>query len=228
MIRREKAARLYCQGKTQSEIAKELGTTPKTICEDLQWWRKELVATGLTDVQQGKVVELAKLDELERTCWEAWHRSCQEYEERSFRVRRALARNRESDEYGEPNPDMVVVEEVDETKQNKPMGDPRYLEQIHKCIQTRLRVLGLLSPDNNTNILIQTIDWKSLYAVPVEVLPDMKVIDHDASCPVEQAILEAESMEPAPSNALQETGEPGVNGKLNGKPHTNGDGHGGH
>jgi len=117
---------------------------------------------------------------------------------------------------------MIVVEEVNETNHRKPMGDPRYLEQIHKCIQLRLRVLGLLAPDNTTNILIQTIDWKALYSVPVEVLPDIKAIDHDAACPIEQAILEAEHAEQEyMPNLLQEPdGESRMNGDSHGRQET--------
>ena len=68
-------AKLYCQGVRQCDIAEKIGVTQQQISADLKKiqkrWQKECVEA----IDQGKARELARIDELERTYWTAWHDS---------------------------------------------------------------------------------------------------------------------------------------------------------
>jgi hypothetical protein len=70
-------ARRYLQGRTQAEIAAELGMTQQMVSYDLQVVRQRWRQSGIRDLDEAKAIELAKLDELERTYWEAWRASVQ-------------------------------------------------------------------------------------------------------------------------------------------------------
>lgn len=68
-------ARLYCQGRTQAEIGKELGITQQQVCYDLKDIQKQWLESSLVDIDTAKARELAKLDHVEREHWLAWARS---------------------------------------------------------------------------------------------------------------------------------------------------------
>src|SRR5215470_14010030 len=73
---RETAA-LYLCGLTQGEIAQRLGVSRQQIGYDLKLLQRRWQESALADFHAKKAAELAKVDELERTYWEAWERSCQ-------------------------------------------------------------------------------------------------------------------------------------------------------
>jgi hypothetical protein len=71
------AAALYLRGLTQGEIARRLGVSRQQVGYDLKVLQRRWQESALADFNAQKAAELAKVDELERTYWEACERSCQ-------------------------------------------------------------------------------------------------------------------------------------------------------
>ncbi len=77
-------------------------------------------------------IEIAKLDELERTYWDAWERSRGSFSRTTTRSRQAAGRGASQGE--------ARVERHDRD------GDPRFLEGVLKCIDRRIRLVGADAP----------------------------------------------------------------------------------
>src|SRR5260370_19490486 len=73
---RETAA-LYLRGLTHNEIAQRLHVSRQQVGYDLKVLQRRWQESALADFNAKKAAELARVDELERTYWEAWERSCQ-------------------------------------------------------------------------------------------------------------------------------------------------------
>ncbi|MCH7685110.1 MAG: helix-turn-helix domain-containing protein [Planctomycetes bacterium] len=124
--RREQVADLYLQGWTQMAIAAHLSIAQSTVCTDLQAIQTHWRESGIRDFDLTREIELRKLDRLERETWEAWVRSQQPAQ--SARIR-----------------DDAPGRRAEKTVKNR-YGDPRFLDQIHKCIAQRRALLGLDAP----------------------------------------------------------------------------------
>ena len=72
---RRETASLYLQGKTQQAIAERLGMTRQMVGYDLKAIQRRWRQDTARDLDEDKAKELAKLDELERTHWQAWEDS---------------------------------------------------------------------------------------------------------------------------------------------------------
>jgi predicted transcriptional regulator len=176
--RRHKTAKLYLQGKTQSQIGELLGVTAATISNDLGEIRAIWRTEAKVHFDDRKAQEIAKLDRVEAEAWEAWERSCQLAESNSKRTEysRTIVKKRGRRGAHKIKP-IKIVEEV--TKRGQ-AGDPRFLEQVERCVTMRLRVLGMLKGES-TNVNQLIIDWTGLIGKP-------KIDD-----PVEKMIIEAEN-----------------------------------
>lgn len=132
--RREIAAQ-YLRGKTQAEIAHYISTDPERgytlttqqICYDLKAIQKQWRESALRDFDEKRSEELAKVDELERTYWQAWLDSCTESETITQ----------------EGTGDGVQRIRKTRTQQN---GDPRFLAGVQWCIERRCKLLGFDAP----------------------------------------------------------------------------------
>jgi predicted transcriptional regulator len=124
--RRQKVAEMYLSGSYQSSIADKLGIDQATVSRDLAELRKEWLERSINHVDQKKAIELAKLDRLEVTYWEAWERSKQN-------ARTVIKRH---------TPDGNSTERKIEQK----VGNPTFLEGVLKCIDRRCQLLGLDAP----------------------------------------------------------------------------------
>jgi hypothetical protein len=124
--RRSTVADLYLQGWTQKAIAEELGVAQPTVCDDLKRIRAEWRDSAVRDFDEARQLELMKLDRIEREAWAAW------------------------DQSNKPAQSAVVTGEGNGQKTRKSMknqhGDPRFLDQVNKCITHRRALLGLDAP----------------------------------------------------------------------------------
>jgi hypothetical protein len=75
-------------------------------------------------------MELAKIDHLEETYWDAWEKS------KASRVKVAIKQQ------GDP---MVVVEKT--RSREKSVGQTQFLEGVRWCIERRSKLLGLDAPE---------------------------------------------------------------------------------
>lgn len=71
----EEIAHRYCRGEFQASIGRDLGITQQQVSYDVKELIKRWQAAGLASIDERKVAELAKVDELERTYWTEWERS---------------------------------------------------------------------------------------------------------------------------------------------------------
>jgi len=76
--RRYDAAQMNLAGMTLAQIGEKLGVDPATVCRDLAWVRQEWRKGAVENFDQARAMELAKLNHLEKCCWEAWERSKQD------------------------------------------------------------------------------------------------------------------------------------------------------
>jgi hypothetical protein len=124
--RRREVASLYLQGWPQADIAEKLQMSQSTVCLDLRRIHNTWKESGLMDFHTRQVVELQKLDRLEREAWAAWERSQKPSQQARVKGGRS-----------EQDAERVVKNQI---------GDPRFLDQVHKCIASRRALLGLDGP----------------------------------------------------------------------------------
>jgi hypothetical protein len=131
-------AEYYLQGKTQNQIVEILNNdttrgytlTQAIISRDLKAIQSEWLVKSLTDFNQARANELAKIDALEREYWRGWERSRQ-----SKTV--SKSKKEESKRKSKQSAELVKEEQV---------GDPRFLQGIEQCINRRCQLLGLDAP----------------------------------------------------------------------------------
>jgi len=126
---RETAA-LYLRGLTQAEIAQQLNVCRQQIGYDLKALQRRWQDSSLADFNAKKAAELAKMDELERTYWEAWERSCQS-REITTQERTQADKSRALDARFKAG---VRKEPRD--------GNPEFLRGVERCIEMRCRIIG--------------------------------------------------------------------------------------
>jgi hypothetical protein len=153
--RRQKVAALYLQGKTQWDIARLVNVSQGTVSNDLAAIREDWLASALRDFDSKKAEELAKLDRLEAEAWEAWQRSKEDAEtvrKKSEQVRTSEGRGKNQ------RSTLVPVKVVMELTKKGQAGDPRFLEQVRWCVETRLKLMGLMR--NQADVKpVATLDW---------------------------------------------------------------------
>lgn len=123
---RRELTRLYLRGVLQKDIAAQLGVTQQMISLDLKTIRKQWQRDTAFDLDEAKAKELARIDELERTYWEAFERS------KATKERRRSGR-RESGDWAEIDTEDMV-------------GNPAFLAGVLSCIAKRCELLGLDAP----------------------------------------------------------------------------------
>ena len=124
--RRELVADLYLQGKTQMEISEVVGVKQPTVSADLRKIQKQWRESAVRDFDLAREVEIQKIDRIEREAWAAWERS----------KLPSQAATTTGDEH-----DRKTRRHV-----RNQYGDPRFLEQVNKCIASRRALLGLDAP----------------------------------------------------------------------------------
>ncbi len=65
-------ASYYCQGLYQYQIAEKMGLSQSQICYDLKVLHKRWMESSVSDFNQRKAEELAKIDNVEKEAWVAW------------------------------------------------------------------------------------------------------------------------------------------------------------
>ena len=127
---RHEIAQSYLKGKTQAAVAEQLGISRDMVTYDLKViqakWRED---TAL-DLDVHKAEQLAKLDELERTHWEAWEESKQDKETRTARTY----------EHGSGTGTESTL------RKEASVGNQSFLDGVLRVIRQRCRILGLELP----------------------------------------------------------------------------------
>jgi len=130
---RRRIADLYLRGRLQAEIADELKIDQSTVSRDLKALYEEWRQSALIDFNEAKARELAKIDHLERTYYEAWERSREDAEVEATKV-----------------VDINGGKRYEAQTQRKGQaGDPRFLQGVQWCIERRCRILGVDAPEKH-------------------------------------------------------------------------------
>lgn len=127
---REEMARRYMRGESQYKIAAEMGFSQQAVSYNISKCRKEWIANSQQLIGERTMLELAKIDEVERSAWEGWLRSCKDSEKLVSET------NTGGDKPG--TKERVEIEPQ--------AGDPRFLDVVLKCVQQRCKILGLDAP----------------------------------------------------------------------------------
>ena len=125
--RREQVAAMYLRGQSQAAIGELLDCDQATVSRDLTELRKEWLDRSINHVDQKKAIELAKIDRLEVTYWEAWERSQKD------------AETIIDESGGKFGPKTI-------TRREGQSGNPAFLAGVLSCINKRCELLGLDAP----------------------------------------------------------------------------------
>jgi hypothetical protein len=130
-----KVAEFYKRAVPVSTIAKRVGVTERQVYNDLNAIRKDWKQSSISDFDERLAVELAKIDNLEKTYWEAWERSCK------------VEKKKTEKEKGNVVEGEFKVSEKEIMKMKvSSVGNAKFLDGVYKCIDKRCDLLGLNSP----------------------------------------------------------------------------------
>lgn len=138
-------ARLYLRGMSQRDIAETLSAgrayslTRQTIANDLEGIRAEWMEDATSNYDQHVARELARIDKLELTYWDAWDRSTKEETTKGGKTVTTPATR--------PGAAPVVTRQEGTVKTKTLVGDPAFLRGVENCIKLRMDLLGLAAPD---------------------------------------------------------------------------------
>jgi uncharacterized protein YerC len=147
--RRQKVSEMYLRGLYMSDIAQAMGVDTATISRDLAELRKEWLDRSVNHIDQKKAIELAKLDRLEVTYWEAWERSQRNAE---IEITEQIGTRRKGKDTEQ---DGIVPERIRKTKRVEGQtGNPEFLKGVLNCITKRCDILGIDAPKKSENLNI--------------------------------------------------------------------------
>lgn len=127
----EAIARMYLTGKTQRYIAKIIGVSQPMIKREIDRLRKRWRDSADTCFDDAQADQLARIDNLESTYWEAW-------EESREKKSKIVTEKAGSGEGARRAKVQTTEEERD--------GNPKFLEGVQWCIAERSKVLGVNAP----------------------------------------------------------------------------------
>lgn len=136
---------MYLQGKTQADIASILGLARQQIGYDLAVIQRRWREDTAINMDEAKQKELARVDVLERTYWDAWQRTLDE--KTKTRTEQSSVTG-EVDKKGKQKGSAKAVIEKETM-----LGNPAYLAGVMSCIERRCKMLGLDAPVKNETTL---------------------------------------------------------------------------
>jgi hypothetical protein len=148
-----RTAQLYLKGRTQAEIAEELNVSREQIKYDLAIIQTRWRSDTTINLDEAKQKELARVDHLERTYWDAWERSL----EGKVKTRTEQSTNGKGADDGGTKAAKASVEK------ESLLGNPAYLAGVMSCIERRCKMLGLDAPIKNDNNNTGLVTLRVLY-----------------------------------------------------------------
>lgn len=128
-------AELYLKGKSQRFIAQEVERqtgvtiTVDQVVKDIAWCLRQWREHAMMDISEAKSREIAKINALETTYWEAWQDS-----------RRPKESSLTEKTEGEKTRTRAGI------RREQRDGNPAFLQGVCWCIDRRIRILGLDAP----------------------------------------------------------------------------------
>lgn len=130
LARRQQVSELYLQCRSMAEIGRQLGISATQVYRDICWAREQWRTRAADAIEKHKERELVRIDHLELEAWKAWSRS--------------IGRVKTTKTETGTGP-QGAIDKISETIERK-AGDPRFLEVVNKCIESRRKILGLDAP----------------------------------------------------------------------------------
>lgn len=205
----DRIAQWYVEGKTQYQIAELLvkhevmpSCTQKTVSVKIEKLRERWVTSSLSNYDQAKAEELAKINNIERVAWEQFWKSCEVGYSVSVKVEKQLKYPllRDDDQKqlrgrpmvkADPEPKMTTTRVVKERARRGELGDVRFLEIVRWCVEMRCKIFGLTRDVSVTNNTLNVKagggpSWDDLFAIP------------DRPDDLSARLAEVEALPPAP------------------------------
>lgn len=146
-------AKLYLKGYTVNQIAEilnenrtEYQLSPSQISSDIKFIHQRWMESYLVDFDVAKAKELAHIDQLETTYWEAWTESLK----RAEIVDTEQVKDNTTDRRGNSVPAYSRTKVRKREKSS--YGDTAILQGIQWCIEQRCKILGLNVSTQNINV----------------------------------------------------------------------------
>lgn len=134
---RRVVAKWYLQGRNVSLIADHIGRNHIYVYRLLEQLEAEWQSSALIDFNKKKAIELAKIDNIERTYWDAWFRSLGGTKSTTVKA---------SGEKSEKGKDGKLVNVERSERNETTYGDPRFLAGVQWCIERRVKMFGFDQP----------------------------------------------------------------------------------
>lgn len=175
--RRKQVAELYLVGKRLREIAEIVGVDYGTVCKDMTEVRDQWKAETVVDYDTKVLEELARLQRVEEKAWEGWEKSMQDATTTTTKTKYMKEKipGGKKDRWK-----LIPFEEQTDISHKGQSGNPRFLEQIERCVQLRLKLIGALDPDVTQNVNVIQVNWGDLTKRP----------EPSASDPLKEALAE--------------------------------------
>jgi hypothetical protein len=143
---REKISEWYLQGWSQRRIAAELRLSQNQIKYDLKIIQARWLQNTMMNLDEAKSKEVAKLYQIEKQAHEAWERSQNDFKATTISGKTVKIEiiDPETGEVIRTEEKLKPTGQVIHTE-TRP-GDPRFLDQVNKCIERRCKLLGLDAP----------------------------------------------------------------------------------
>ena len=158
---------LYLQGITQVEIGKRLGMSQPMVSYDLAAIQRVWAQHTAFDLDAAKRKELARIDVLERTYWEAWEDSKGQHEVTTTQI----------DEWEVP----AKGHKTASIRRELLNGNAAYLAGVMACIEKRCKLLGLDAPVKQAlvgDVLLRVVyDDEKLDLVPYRNNDNSRIVD---------------------------------------------------
>jgi hypothetical protein len=130
-------AERYLRGESQASIAEHLNVTQQQVSQDLKVIQKRWQKAVVAKIDTAKAKELAKIDLLEQTYWNAWFDSKSPKKSSSTEVF----------DLAELLSDGGQVKKHKTTEKTEQRdGNPAFLQGIQSCIERRCKILGIDAP----------------------------------------------------------------------------------
>jgi hypothetical protein len=130
-------AKYFLQGRNERQIADHLGRTQQYVSLIIKSLEQEWRTKAISDFSTAKAKELARIENLERTYWDAWFRSLGGSKSTTVKA---------SGEKSEQKKDGKLVNIERSERNETTYGDPRFLAGVQWCIERRVKMLGFDQP----------------------------------------------------------------------------------
>lgn len=142
---RRLVSRMLMEGGSVRDIAERLELSQAVVRRLTRELHKRWLSESEADYRERLALELARLEDLEREARRAWRRSG-----RPVKIRRRVMVLKDAPPAAEPDifadldsPAEKVLTTVQETRETRQRdGDPRFLDLAHRCVDSRLKIMG--------------------------------------------------------------------------------------